>query len=133
VYGRHKTAAKQQETLEAPRGSDRLTLVDQYIALLLVVFTDAGLIDVRPDTTGSLLRLIHPLGSDISCPRTYSSINSIPKGDPPHRRDPRNSESPPAPPIRREDSSTLQAVQSRNGLPERRRSESRNLDFILDR
>ena len=50
VYGRHKTAAKQQETVEVSRGSDRLTLVDQYIALLLVVFTDAGLIDVCPHT-----------------------------------------------------------------------------------
>jgi len=114
VYGRHKTAAKQQETLEVSRGSDRLTLVDQYIALLLVVFTDAGLIDVCPDTTDSLLRLIYCLGSNIYCPRTHSSINAIPEGDPPHRRDPRNSQPPPASPIRSEDSSALEAVQPRD-------------------
>ena len=107
VYGRHKAVAKQQETVEVSRGSDRLTLVDQYIALLLVVFTDAGLIDVCPVTTGSLFRLICSLGSYIYCPRTHRSINTIPQGDHPHWRDPRNSEPPPAPPIRSEDPSPL--------------------------
>ena len=76
---------KQQETIEVSRGSDRLTLVDQYIALLLVVFTDAGLIDVCSDAPDPLLRLIYSLGSDIYRPRTYGSINAIPKGDPPYR------------------------------------------------
>lgn len=114
VYGRHKTAVKQQETIEMSRGSDRLTLVDQYIALLLVVFTDAGLIDVCSDTTDSLLRLIYPLGSDIYRPRTYGRVNAIPEGNPPHRRDPRNSQPPSAPPIRSEDSSPLEAVQPRD-------------------
>ena len=107
VYGRHKTAAKQQEMVEVSRGSDRLTLVDQYIALLLVVFTDAGLLDVCPDITGSFLRLICSLGVDIYCPRTYSSIDPISEGDPPHRRDSGNSEPPPAAPIRSKDSGPL--------------------------
>lgn len=107
MYGRHKTAAKQQETIDVSRGSDRLTLVDQYIALLLVVFTDAGLIDVSPHTINCFLRFICSLGFDIHRARTHSNSNTLPEGDPPHRRDPRNSEPPPAPPIRSEGPSTL--------------------------
>ena len=107
VYGRHKTAAKQQETVEVSRGSDRLTLVDQYIALLLVVFTDAGLIDVCPHSIHCFLRFTCSLGSDIYRARTHGSVNTLPEGDSPHRRDPRNREPPSTPPIRSEDPSTL--------------------------
>ena len=107
VYGRHKTVAKQQEMVEFSRGSDRLTLMDQYITVLLVVFTDAGLLDVCPDITGSFLHLICSLGIDIHHPRTYSIIDPISEGNPPHWRDSRNSEPPPAAPICSKDSSPL--------------------------
>ena len=48
VYGRHRTTPGEvSERIEANIESDRLTLVDQYLALILAVLTEAGLLDVR--------------------------------------------------------------------------------------
>ena len=47
VYGRQRTVpGEASERIEANIESDRLTLVDQYLALVLAVLTEAGLLDV---------------------------------------------------------------------------------------
>jgi len=83
------------QRIETP---NRLTLVARG-SIHRVTFSGihgCGTHGCAPDTTDSLLLFTLPLGSDISCPRTYGSINTVPKDDPPHRRGPGNSEPPPA-------------------------------------
>jgi hypothetical protein len=53
VYGRHRNVPGEvSERIEANIESDRLTLVDQYLALVLAVLTEAGLLDVSRYSTG---------------------------------------------------------------------------------
>ncbi|EJD50823.1 hypothetical protein AURDEDRAFT_111977 [Auricularia subglabra TFB-10046 SS5] len=45
MYGRQKPLANQPQDPDVTSRTDKLSLVDQYIALLLLVFTEAGLIE----------------------------------------------------------------------------------------
>ena len=48
VYRKHKRISQQTKEQETPqKTSERLKLTDQFIALLTVIFTKAGLLDVR--------------------------------------------------------------------------------------
>lgn len=47
VYRRSKPSIEPGPILESPPPSDSLKLTDQYIALLILIFTKAGLLDVR--------------------------------------------------------------------------------------
>ena len=47
MYGRQKAmVGEATERVGASMETDRLTLVDQYLALVLAVLTEAGLLDV---------------------------------------------------------------------------------------
>ena len=49
MYRKSRLVSEPAKPTESPpRPQDSLKLTDQYIALLIVVFTSAGLIDVRP-------------------------------------------------------------------------------------